>query len=423
MPANGRFAESANVLLLLVLLSAWFGWNLTQVHAQESLAQERSAASESPATQEGPGPQAGGGPPSGAAEGGPPMMGPPPAVVRLGPVQVEKLQQFWEVVGRLVEVRRSIVASEVVGRVVERPVDEGDAVEAGKTVLVRIDPVWMKLQLESARAEVERAKALVVQAQANLDRSSRERQRLEELFAARSTSQKELDDARSAEQADRAQLLSQQAMVHAAEASLERALTETLRLEVTAPFDGVVVRKMIEVGQWAAQGTPLMEIISSGKIDAMIDVPERFIDMIQLGSKVDVIIEPLQLEVRGEVRAIVPDAGNAARTFPVRVSLDDQGGRLRPGMSVLARVPTALQADTLTVPRDAVLRSARGATVWMNAGGMALPAPVEVLFNHGDRLAVRLLPSHVGPPLVPGMQVVIEGAESLFPTRPLIPLP
>ncbi|NJL31155.1 MAG: efflux RND transporter periplasmic adaptor subunit [Phycisphaerales bacterium] len=289
--------------------------------------------------------------------------------------------------------------------------------------MLRIDPVWMNLNLDTAKAELERAKAMVAVAQANLDKSSRERIRLEELFTNKSTSQKELDDARSAERADQAQLLSEQAQVHAAESALQRASLEVERLDVLAPFDGVVVRKMIEVGQWANAGTPLMEIVSRGRIDALIDVPERFVDTVTMGSQIQVLIEPLNMEVVGEVRSIVPDGGNAARTFPVRVSLDDLDGRLLPGMSVLARVPTMKQADTITVPRDAVLRTAQGATVWMNVGGMALPAPVQVLFSKGDRLAVEPLPSSMGPPLSPGMQVVIEGAESLFPTRPLIPLP
>jgi multidrug efflux pump subunit AcrA (membrane-fusion protein) len=117
------------------------------------------------------------------------------------------------------------------------------------------------------------------------------------------------------------------------------------------------------------------------------------------------------------VRQVVPMGENAARTFPVKVGLEDREGVLKPGMSVAALVPTAEREMRVTVPRDSVLRGPMGEYVWAESGGAALRVGVEVLFGSAEHYAVRVLP---GPPLRPGMSVVVEGGERvMFPGQPL----
>jgi RND family efflux transporter MFP subunit len=159
-------------------------------------------------------------------------------------------------------------------------------------------------------------------------------------------------------------------------------------------------------------------VISSGEIEAVVDVPESLVNHLKVNEAIEVIVEPLRMEVMGKVVAIVPDANAAARTFPVKIRLDDKQGQLKPGMSVIARAPTGATADRLTVPRDAIMRTPNGAVVWANIGGQAMSIGVKVLFGVGDRYAIDVLGG--GPPLTDGMQVVVEGAERLFPTRPLM---
>jgi multidrug efflux pump subunit AcrA (membrane-fusion protein) len=90
-------------------------------------------------------------------------------------------------------------------------------------------------------------------------------------------------------------------------------------------------------------------------------------------------------------------------------------------MSVTASVPTGRLDEYLTVPNDAILRSASGPYVYVvRAGGAneparAIPTDVAVLFQHGGRSAIR------EGPLRPGDQVVTEGNERLFPAAPVLP--
>jgi hypothetical protein len=80
-------------------------------------------------------------------------------------------------------------------------------------------------------------------------------------------------------------------------------------------------------------------------------------------------------------------------------------------------------ADRLTISRDAVMRNAVGAFVYVarqvqpQAPPAAVPADVQVLFSHGERLVVN------APMIQPGDMLVVEGNERLFPTAPIVPQP
>jgi len=182
---------------------------------------------------------------------------------------------------------------------------------------------------------------------------------------------------------------------------------------------------MIEVGEWAEKGSSIVEIVSRGDIDAVIDVPERLINHLNVGDRIDVQIEALGEERAGKVAAIVPMGESASRTFPVKVRLDDEDGKLKAGMSAVARVPTSERINAITIPRDALVRTPRETFVWLavreGQGPMtAIQARVKVLFGSGDRYVIQPL---AGPPVMPGTEVVIEGAEGiLFPGQPLVVL-
>ncbi len=348
----------------------------------------------------------------------------PAQTVRVGAVSQQTLQERWPVIGRLREVRRSIVAAEQFGRIVAINVDQGDAVEGGVTELARIDNVWAKLNLAAGEANLAQAKAGVAEAQANLNQANRELAYLEDLGARGSAKPKEVDDARSAAEAAKARLDRAHADVLAAEASLARAQENVSRLNVIAPFDGLVVAKHTEVGQWVDAGDAVVEIISRGQIDAVIDVPERLINDVELGERVEVRLTGLNIEAQGVVESITPTGATAARTFPVKVRLQDERGLLKAGMSVTAMIPAGRETPLLTVPRDALLRSPAGDVIWAAVDNQAVKVPVKVLFGVADRYAVEVAPAYFGPPVVEGTQVVIEGGERLaFPGQPLNILP
>jgi RND family efflux transporter MFP subunit len=344
-------------------------------------------------------------------------QGPPPALVRVSSVASETVQNRWDVVGRLRQIRRALVAAEQSGRVVRVNAEQGDVVVAGETVLAHIDDVWAKLALQTAEAKLRQARARVDEEEARLEQAQRDYDFLRDLEKRNSAQPKEVADAGTLVSERKASLDRVRAELAEVESEVQRQRENVQRLQIVAPFDGIVIEKMTEVGQWLTAGSPVAEIISTGQIDGVIDVPERLINFLQPGDKVELIIESLGVEVVGEVVSITPLANVAARTFPVKVRFDNPEGLYKSGMSVTAHVPTGEKVERLTVPRDAVQRAGARAVVWANVNGQAMPVNVKVLFGQGDRYVIE--PDGGGVPLQAGMQVVVEGAERLFPTRPL----
>jgi RND family efflux transporter MFP subunit len=333
--------------------------------------------------------------------------GSPPALISVGTAQRKTIQPHKPIIGRLVEVRKVTVASEVTGRVVDLPVEEGTPVVADQTVLARIDDVWCRLALERCKAQVASAEA-----ELEFERLELERHR-------------QLSDTRAVSQSD---VESQQATVDKLEASLAEAKTaveegteRTKRSVILAPFDGTVIAKQTELGGYVSPGTPIVEVVSGGEMDARLMVPESVINLIRMGQNLPIQIDPLGDTVEGKVVSVTPYGPAASRTFPVRVRVDDQGGRLKVGMGVTAMIATGPEREALVVSRDAVLVRPDGSTVWVavpqaeESLAEVHPVPVTVGVRMPEEYAVEAETEEGRSLLVSEAQVVVEGAERLMP--------
>ncbi len=355
-----------------------------------------------------------------AAAGAP--QGPPPSPVRVDVITRAVVADKIPVVGQLQEVRSSVVASEEAGRVILAGFEVGDKVVANKTILAKIDDFELTSELNTYKALLQETLMLVDEAQARLDRAKKDVEYITALRKNQSTNQMELENAITNLAAQSARLEAGKAAVEQRKAQINRLKEKLTRTIIYAPFDGYAVEKSTEVGQWLTPGAPVAKIISAGPIDAVADVPERVVNNLKPGDPVNVLIEPLNKSVVGKVFAIVPAANKAARTFPVKLRLENPTGDFKAGMSITVSIPTGKAVEQTLVHQDAVLRGDLGAFLWLNLQGMAVRVPVKVIFGDGTRLAIRSLdPS--GPPLMPGMETVVEGAERLMPGSPVMVVP
>jgi RND family efflux transporter MFP subunit len=309
------------------------------------------------------------------------------------------------IIGRLVEVRKVTVASEVIGKILDLPVEEGTPVVAGKTVLAQIDDVWSRLALNRCKAQAASTEAKLRYEQGELDRY----QQLKDTL-----SQSELDS-------KQATVDEFQASLSVCQAAVEE---ETVRIErstILAPFDGTVVAKHAELGGHVSPGDPIVDVVSRGQVDAMLMVPESVINLIRLDQELAIRVDPLEEEVLGTVVSVTPYGPSASRTFPVRVRLDDQGGRLKVGMSVTASIAVGAEREALVVSKDAVLVRPDGSTVWVALpggepqAGEVQPVPVTISARMPEEYAVEPETLRGRELLVAGARVVVEGAERLMP--------
>jgi RND family efflux transporter MFP subunit len=186
-------------------------------------------------------------------------------------------------------------------------------------------------------------------------------------------------------------------------------------MTVQAPYDARVVARHVDAGEWIDPGEPIVTLVSTGAIEARLQVPERYADAVAKNANY-IYAEVVGLDrtlPSSDVR-IIPDVDPQARTFAVVLTLDDPDAVLAPGMSVGAWIPTSNEAEHLTVPKSAVVRSGRDAYVYRtaaNAEGSATAAktPIKVLFDWHNRVVVT------ADELQAGDRVIVEGNERIRP--------
>ncbi len=350
-----------------------------------------------------------------------PAGGPPKAAVRIAPAQMRPVEQRVDATGRVRAVREAQVASREPGRVRAVRVRQGDMVREGD-VLVLLDDALLKPEALAARADVARSLALLGEREADLAKAERDHARLTDLNTRGSASENELFDAKIA--LDRARARRDQARAESASDQAKSSLLEQRidDLTIRAPFAGQVVARDIDEGEWAERGKPVARIIDLDRLEAWVDVPERRLAPLTQSNPVILLSIPaLGASIEARAEAVLSTGDAATRTFPVRATLDNPDGALRPGMTVVASIPTGEAAPMLLVPSDALLRDDAGwyvytATGQTNDDRAAIPARVDLLFAVDASTAVRT----VAGPLFPGAFVVTEGNERiLFPGQPL----
>ena len=109
---------------------------------------------------------------------------------------------------------------------------------------------------------------------------------------------------------------------------------------IVAPFDGVITRKLADVGDLAAPGKPLLQMENPDTLRLESDVPEALIDNVKLGDKLAVRIAGVASEIEGTVAEISPAADPNSRTYLVKLDLPGATG-LRSGQSAASPFPLA----------------------------------------------------------------------------------
>jgi HlyD family secretion protein len=320
------------------------------------------------------------------------------SVVQVGPAA------FTETVlatGSLVAREEILVGPEVEGlRVTEVLADEGQGVKQGD-VLARLVADTLDAQvaqndaaLARTAAAIAQAKSAIVQAEARLAESHNAYERAKPLRAAGHMTEAVFDQREQAARTAEAQLAAAQDGLRVAEA--ERAQVEAQRRELTwrrgrvevkAPADGIVSRRMARVGGYAAGAAePMFRVVAKGEVELDAEVVETRLAAIAIGQKARVEVAGLG-EVTGTVRLVSPEVDKSTRLGRVRIFLGDNPG-LRVGAFGRASIETATSSG-LAVPAAAVLHGPNGATVQVVRGNRVETRAVKTGLSASALVEVR----------------------------------
>jgi len=220
--------------------------------------------------------------------------------------------------GNLEGIRRVTLSSKIMGPIMDMPVTEGSLVSRGQ-VLVRIKSD----DLSAKRAQVQ---ANLVEAQAALHNIEVNYQRVKSLYDNKTATQKEMDDVEMAYRMA-------QARVSAVE-EMEKEIADVEAFgDLISPIQGTVVRKLLEPGDMAVPGMPILVIEDLGRMRAAIQVPESEIGFFKKGRKVKVRVGAVENKpLSGTVDEVNPGGNPMSRQFDVKVLLDSPDSDLRSGL-------------------------------------------------------------------------------------------
>lgn len=255
-----------------------------------------------------------------------------------------------EASGELEPVREVEIKSRASGELVELAVEVGDRVEPGG-LLTRVDPRDVENALEQARADHAVAEEQYAIAEAEL-------QRADSLLAASVITQQEHEGRRLDYANARSNLIR-------AETDLELAELQMEDVTVRAPMAGVVIDREVEegtviqgAGQNLSEGNTLMRVADLDLMRVRTLVDETDIGRIEPGMPVSVHVDAYPDRVfEGEVERVEPgpEVESNVVMYPVIVHLENEDGRLKPGMSAEVTVRTDMSRDAVTLPNNAIV--------------------------------------------------------------------
>lgn len=291
--------------------------------------------------------------------------------------------------GYVVARTKASVSAKVPGQLEYLGVSEGTHVRKGQ-IIARIENDDYRARLAAARAHLDQAEAQLAQSRRDLSRTRQLRR--QNLVSASA-----LEDAETGAGVLEAQAEAARADVQLAEVNLENT-------RVRAPFDGTVLRKDAEVGEFVAPAsagggltrTAIVTMADLATLEVEVDVNEAYISQVHNGQAARITLDAYpDTSFAGSARQVVPTADRDKATVLVKVSILDRDPRILPEMGAKVTFlnqggpAVAAAPRRVSVPADAVVSNGDRSSVWIVHQGRAEQRDVEVGPANGNRVEIR----------------------------------
>ena len=241
-------------------------------------------------------------------------------------------------------------AFRIAGRMIERPINVGDRVEAGQ-VLAKLDPENELNALRSAESALAAARGQLTDARGDFDRQR-------QLLANGHTPRARFDQSQNA-------LQSAQSQVDNTEAQLRIARDHVGWTTLEADAPGTVTARGAEPGEVVQAGQMIVRLARQGGRDAVFDVPAQLLRSAPSEAEITVrLTDDPSVTATGRVREIAPQADPVTRTFEVKVGLSDPPQSMRLGATVTGSVKLESE-PVISIPASALTELNRQPAVWI----------------------------------------------------------
>jgi RND family efflux transporter MFP subunit len=319
--------------------------------------------------------------------------GTPPSVAVAKPHAAEAIR--LELPGTALAHQQATLYGRVSGYLDRRLVDIGDRVKAGQLLAV-ISAPDLDQQLAQAKGALAQARANRVQAKANVDYARTNLRRYEEANHDGAVAQLDLDTRRNGVSTAEAALVSADAAIDAATASLGQ-LTELQAFErVTAPFDGIITQRNVDRGELITAGSgaaqiPLFTLAQDDLLRVDVNVPQAFVDEMKPGHAAEITSRSVPGRVfKGVVARMAGALDPTARTMLVELDVPNDDGMLKPGMYLQVKIDAERVGTRWRIPASALIVDGGGPQVMVvdPKSNTVQRRPVMLGYDYGTEIEV-----------------------------------
>ena len=277
------------------------------------------------------------------------------AVARRGDISMFLMQTTT------IEAMRQVdILAKVSGQVIKLSAEEGMRVKKGE-LLVKLDEAELHIEFMKTKVSMETDKAMLERAQNMLEKNLIAEENYE-------TTRLQYESSKAAHEAARVQL----------EYS-----------SVRSPFDGVITARYIELGQRVNENQALFVVADFNPLRAKIYIPEKDIGRIFEGQEAKITIEAdTSLEFSGVVKMVSPVVDPASGTSKVTIDIEDDKGKLKPGMFVSVFITTETHNNALIIPKKALILESDLDQVYIYQDGKSHKVNLKLGFASGEDIEV-----------------------------------
>jgi len=372
--------------------------------------------------------------------------------VQIGKVVYMDIVDEVRAVGNIQAEQRVTIASEIRGRVARIAIEEGMNVKAGDLV-AQIDPREYELTLDRLRADLsasqkelkkaqeglrqedkDRLDAKTRAAQSSLDLAKIELGRTKQLVDQKVLAQSALDSAEDkvsqaiatlvASQAEQAAgMKSRSEDIEKLESEMQAIRKQVAvaelnlsKVNIVAPFGGVIIAKEIEQGAIVGSGTAIVRMIGSSRLKAVLEVPQNYRNKLKKLKKAQFFVKELGVKFKyqnnlARLVRVIPDANIYSGNIKVQIDLPDPDPVMFPGLTLESTLNFGVRKNVLHVPAVSLVISEKGTVVYIVKDKKAHLVPVKAFKEHDDFVEIKDFTHQLNA----DVDLILRGSGAVFP--------
>lgn len=295
--------------------------------------------------------------------------------------QKKAFQKFIDIQGNAGSDLNVALSAEVGGEVVAIPVKEGQQVQKGQ-LLVQIDDALLVKEMEDLKGTLELATTVF--------------ERQEKLWKQNIGSEMQYLEAKNKKEN--------------LETKLKKVQTQLSKTRITAPVNGTVENIKVKLGEMAAPGMPLLNVVNLDEIVVKADVPERYVGAVSKGEEVTISFPALNLERKAAITSVGSIINPRNRTFSVEIKIPNKDHALKANLLAIVKIIDYQNPDVVTLPTKLVQHANGDQFVFLVARNSSEPVAKKVTIKTGASYGTE---TEILSGIAPGDTVIDEGSHDV----------